>query len=81
MERDKWDKIPPPFDRIELRRLVWISFWPGKLRNCYSIQDNKKNFDSFFMYAKKMFICYHVSCPNNMYPLRVAVGVKGVYCS
>ena len=40
VERDKWDKIPPPFDKIELRRFVWISFWPGKLRDCYSIQDS-----------------------------------------
>ena len=32
VERDKWDKIPPPFDKIELRRLVWISFWPEKWR-------------------------------------------------
>ena len=38
VERDKWDKIPPPFDKIELRRLVCISFWPRKLRN-YSIQE------------------------------------------
>ena len=37
VERDKWDKIPPPFDKIELLCLVWISFWPGKFRNCYSI--------------------------------------------
>ena len=56
VERDKWDKIPPPFDKIELRRLVWVSFWPAKSRNCYSIQDKKKFLFIYYVRKKNAFV-------------------------